>query len=407
MNNNMIKLGWLCAMFSFFVVASCSDLSKKEMMYGQERQNSTFSEVNTKNSEVVGSYSHRSKSDDDDYNYDRSISSSKKTRFKGNRNNSNKKYNLGNLNNQLRLIERLCNSVGDIRRKELTSTLKEEGFAELGRLSYLLFTNPGNNFNKAFEKYYDSLIRKTNSDSEIDINNRKKERVFENSNYKPEKFKSPRYDNSKFNNARYDNSKFNNSNYIKDDNSYSNYEFTCHSTTSSMHSNHKSRRKSGPPNVMIDDDDTSEDVIETNLGNNFGKSGTNSAYQNFSNTNNSYKETDQIPDWANLDFCMNNNDIFNDDDLDSLMNEYVNLEKENLKYSRNKGHSGSHGKGMSMKECFNILNLSSSASVKQIKKRYKKLARMHHPDRNLNGDSSKFLRISEAYLTLKDLKDFS
>ncbi len=146
------------------------------------------------------------------------------------------------------------------------------------------------------------------------------------------------------------------------------------------------RDRKGPPNVMIPDHIGEENKEE----------------ELFSSS-----EREQLPDWANLDFCMNNSDIFNDDDLDSLMNEYTNLMKENLKHSRNKNSLDSQSSKMSANECFSILGLNSSVSINEIKKKYKQLARKYHPDKNSNNGSSQFTKISEAYQTLKILKNFN
>ena len=49
---------------------------------------------------------------------------------------------------------------------------------------------------------------------------------------------------------------------------------------------------------------------------------------------------------------------------------------------------------------YNILNLNKDASIKDIKKAYKKLAMIHHPDRG--GDEEKFKEINIAHETLTD-----
>jgi DnaJ-class molecular chaperone len=49
-------------------------------------------------------------------------------------------------------------------------------------------------------------------------------------------------------------------------------------------------------------------------------------------------------------------------------------------------------------EARTILNVDSSASEKDIKTAYRKLALEHHPDRG--GDAHKFSRIQEAYTVL-------
>ncbi|MCL1890490.1 MAG: J domain-containing protein [Coriobacteriia bacterium] len=54
------------------------------------------------------------------------------------------------------------------------------------------------------------------------------------------------------------------------------------------------------------------------------------------------------------------------------------------------------------KNYYDILGVGSSASLDEIKKSFKKLARKHHPD--AGGDEAQFKEISEAYDTLSDAK---
>ena len=53
-----------------------------------------------------------------------------------------------------------------------------------------------------------------------------------------------------------------------------------------------------------------------------------------------------------------------------------------------------------MKNYYDTLNVSESASNKEIKQAFKKLAKEHHPDRG--GDQTKFKEANEAYDTLKN-----
>jgi curved DNA-binding protein len=59
---------------------------------------------------------------------------------------------------------------------------------------------------------------------------------------------------------------------------------------------------------------------------------------------------------------------------------------------------------MSGKDYYNILGVSKTASVDEIKKAYRKLAMKYHPDRNKDDKSAeaKFKEISEAYAVLSD-----
>mmetsp|Transcript_51605 Transcript_51605/g.121096 ORF Transcript_51605/g.121096 Transcript_51605/m.121096 type:complete len:401 (+) Transcript_51605:3-1205(+) len=54
------------------------------------------------------------------------------------------------------------------------------------------------------------------------------------------------------------------------------------------------------------------------------------------------------------------------------------------------------------KDLYEVLGVERSASIDDIKRAYKKLARIHHPDRNPGGDDTRFKEISHAYSILSD-----
>src|SRR5215831_2460991 len=58
------------------------------------------------------------------------------------------------------------------------------------------------------------------------------------------------------------------------------------------------------------------------------------------------------------------------------------------------------------KDYYKVLGVSKDASADEIKKSYRKLARLHHPDANKGDTASeeKFKEISEAYDVLSDDK---
>ncbi|MFH0811649.1 MAG: DnaJ domain-containing protein [Pseudomonadota bacterium] len=59
---------------------------------------------------------------------------------------------------------------------------------------------------------------------------------------------------------------------------------------------------------------------------------------------------------------------------------------------------------MVKKNYYNILGVEKDASEEEIKKAYRKLALLHHPDRNSGNEDAeeKFKEISEAYAILSD-----
>lgn len=55
-----------------------------------------------------------------------------------------------------------------------------------------------------------------------------------------------------------------------------------------------------------------------------------------------------------------------------------------------------------MNNYYDVLEISKNATQDEIKKSYRKLALIHHPDKNPNNDQEKFKKISEAYSVLSD-----
>ena len=58
------------------------------------------------------------------------------------------------------------------------------------------------------------------------------------------------------------------------------------------------------------------------------------------------------------------------------------------------------------KNYYNVLEVSENASIDEIKKSYRKLSMVYHPDKNKNNPeaTAKFQEISEAYETLGDME---
>ena len=54
-----------------------------------------------------------------------------------------------------------------------------------------------------------------------------------------------------------------------------------------------------------------------------------------------------------------------------------------------------------MKDYYKILNISKKASIEEIKKSYRKLAQIYHPDKK-SGSNELFHDINEAYQVLSD-----
>ena len=57
-----------------------------------------------------------------------------------------------------------------------------------------------------------------------------------------------------------------------------------------------------------------------------------------------------------------------------------------------------------MQDYYAILEVSSSATASEIKKSYRRLARLHHPDLNQDALDTHIKRLNEAYEVLRDPK---
>lgn len=54
------------------------------------------------------------------------------------------------------------------------------------------------------------------------------------------------------------------------------------------------------------------------------------------------------------------------------------------------------------RDYYDVLGINKSASQDEIKKAYRKLAKMYHPDNKETGDAEKFKECSEAFSVLSD-----
>ena len=63
---------------------------------------------------------------------------------------------------------------------------------------------------------------------------------------------------------------------------------------------------------------------------------------------------------------------------------------------------------MNRRDCYEVLGVGRTASEKEIKSAYRKLAKKYHPDANQNDKTAedKFKELSEAYEILKDPESF-
>ena len=55
-----------------------------------------------------------------------------------------------------------------------------------------------------------------------------------------------------------------------------------------------------------------------------------------------------------------------------------------------------------LKDYYKILNLKNNCSKEEIRKKYKELSKIYHPDKTNNNNNERFLNIKEAYDNLYD-----
>ena len=58
---------------------------------------------------------------------------------------------------------------------------------------------------------------------------------------------------------------------------------------------------------------------------------------------------------------------------------------------------------MSLKDYYAILEVAPSATLEQIKRSYRRLVRLHHPDLNKEAKDTQIKQLNEAYEVLSDL----
>lgn len=87
---------------------------------------------------------------------------------------------------------------------------------------------------------------------------------------------------------------------------------------------------------------------------------------------------------------------------------------KNESHFKQKEKKKSYSSSLWLSEAYELLGLSEKATIKQIKKAYRKLALLHHPDRVIHMDEAfqtaakeKFQKIADAYEYIKDKRGFS
>ena len=84
---------------------------------------------------------------------------------------------------------------------------------------------------------------------------------------------------------------------------------------------------------------------------------------------------------------------------------------QNKKKEKTKTHT--YRSGSALEKAFAILEIDTDATIDEIKSAYRKLAKIHHPDRVIhmgpefqNGAKEKFQQLSNAYETIKKARNF-
>ena len=100
--------------------------------------------------------------------------------------------------------------------------------------------------------------------------------------------------------------------------------------------------------------------------------------------------------------------------LMSILALYNYITEEQAKQNRERKSRPKNSSQWTLKRAFTILELNESATDKEIKKAYRKLAKIHHPDAVIHmgpefqkGAERKFKQISEAYEAIKEKRGFA
>jgi len=65
-------------------------------------------------------------------------------------------------------------------------------------------------------------------------------------------------------------------------------------------------------------------------------------------------------------------------------------------------YEGLHGDPEEIVEAFKLLGLSNEAGFDEVKKQFRELSKLYHPDKNDKSDPAQFIAIKEAYDLLKE-----
>lgn len=65
-------------------------------------------------------------------------------------------------------------------------------------------------------------------------------------------------------------------------------------------------------------------------------------------------------------------------------------------------YEGLHGDPEEIVEAFKLLGLSNEAGFDEVRKQFKQLSKLYHPDKNDKSDPAQFIAIKKAYDILKE-----
>jgi len=73
-----------------------------------------------------------------------------------------------------------------------------------------------------------------------------------------------------------------------------------------------------------------------------------------------------------------------------------------IRETREAYREGLYGDKEEVIKAFRLLGLSNEAGFEEVKRQFRELSKLYHPDKNVKGDPAQFLAIKEAYDLLKE-----
>ncbi|WP_345973947.1 J domain-containing protein [Sulfurimonas sp. HSL3-7] len=85
-----------------------------------------------------------------------------------------------------------------------------------------------------------------------------------------------------------------------------------------------------------------------------------------------------------------------------MFNSIVKKAQQLAKETKEAYYEGLYGDTEEVVEAFRLLGLSNEANFEEVKRQFKELSKLYHPDKTVKSDPAQFIAIKEAYETLKE-----